>query len=107
MVEPYCVVKILQLGASIDDIVAEFFGEEEHINSHKTCFEVKTNFEGGSVIIYTICSIAIMKITKRCLAKKLPTKEERALMNGTQIEMTEKQEEDKNNTNKAEEKKTN
>ncbi|EKE38484.1 hypothetical protein ENU1_164650 [Entamoeba nuttalli P19] len=47
MVEPYCVVKILQLGASIDDIVAEFFGEEEHINSHKTCFEVKTNFEGG------------------------------------------------------------
>ncbi|EAL43676.2 hypothetical protein EHI8A_072130 [Entamoeba histolytica HM-1:IMSS-B] len=91
MAVPYCVAKILQVGASIDDIVAEFFGEEELINGYET-----------------FCSIAIMKITKRGVAKKLSSKEERTVMNGKKIEMTEKQEEaDKNNTNKAEEKKNN
>ncbi|EMS17117.1 hypothetical protein KM1_277360 [Entamoeba histolytica HM-3:IMSS] len=47
MAVPYCVAKILQVGASIDDIVAEFFGEEELINGYETCFEGKANLAGG------------------------------------------------------------
>ncbi|ELP95062.1 hypothetical protein EIN_253260 [Entamoeba invadens IP1] len=95
MVEPMCGAKIDALGMSIDEIVAKFFGEEQLIEGHETCFEVKANLESGcwllfvAVVLYTIVTIAMMQIVKRALAKRLPTPEELDKMHENCIEMKE------------------
>lgn len=99
MVEPMCGAKIEALGYSIDEIVGKFFGEEEIVNGHETCFEVKAVLNSGcwilfiAVIIYTIISLVILKVSKKALIKRLPSEEERAKIEGKEGEEVEMNEE--------------
>ncbi|KAL7719118.1 Uncharacterized protein QTN25_003494 [Entamoeba marina] len=98
MVEPMCGAKIDGLGMTLDEIIAQYFGNEEGIEGHETCFDVSANLEGGcwllfvAVILYTITTISFMVISKRALKKRLPTKEEleEIKQKENEVEMSEK-----------------
>ncbi|BFU23488.1 hypothetical protein EHI8A_065250 [Entamoeba histolytica HM-1:IMSS-B] len=83
MVEPYCSAVMPSMNKSLDDIIALFFGNEKYITDHETCFEVKATLDDGcwclfaGVIVYTVTTITIMKISKRALSKRLPTDQEK------------------------------
>ena len=84
MVEPMCGAPIEALGnQTLDDIVAVFFGKEDLIAGHETCFEVAAALEGGcwclfiSVVIYTFTALGITRFGRRQMIKRKPTPDEK------------------------------
>ncbi|ELP83632.1 hypothetical protein EIN_417410 [Entamoeba invadens IP1] len=82
MVEPFCGKTIPAIGMSFDELIGKYLGDKKYVKGHETCFEVMAVLTSGcwtlfaGVIVYTVASLFITKISKKALDKRLPTQEE-------------------------------